>query len=58
MSLFAKQDIGSQGGLGHLNFIWSLLKMEVLFQMASYVGAIVSLMLGSIHGATWKGKKP
>ena len=30
--------------------------MEVLFQMASYIGAGVSLMLGSIPGAAYKGK--
>jgi hypothetical protein len=30
--------------------------MEVLFQMASYIGAGVSLMLGSIPGAAYKSK--
>ena len=30
--------------------------MEVLFQIVSYIGAGVSLMLGSIPGAAYKGK--
>ena len=30
-----------------------LLKMEVLFQIVSYIGAGVSLMLGSIPGAAY-----
>ena len=30
--------------------------MEVLFQIVSYIGAGVSLMLGSIPGAVYKGK--
>jgi hypothetical protein len=38
-------------GLGNLNFPGPLLKMEVLFQIVSYIGASVSLMLGSIPGA-------
>ena len=42
-----------QGGLGNLNFTQPLLKMEVLFQVVSYIGAGVSLMLGSIPGAAY-----
>jgi hypothetical protein len=30
--------------------------MEVLFQMASYIGAGVFLVLGSFPGAAYKGK--
>ena len=30
--------------------------MEVLFQIVSYIGAGVSLMLGSIPGAAYKSK--
>lgn len=41
---------------GNLNFIQPLLKMEVLFQIVFYIGAGVSLMLGSIPGAAYKGK--
>ena len=40
----------------NLNFTGPLLKMEVLFQIVSYIGAGVSLMLGSIPGAAYKGK--
>ena len=51
MSLSAKQGVSSQGGLGNLNFTPLPLKMEVLFQIASYIGAGVSLLvLGSIPG--------
>lgn len=49
-SLSALYDVSSQGGLGTLNFIQPLLKMEVLFQMVSYTGIGVSLMLRSIPG--------
>ena len=41
------------GDLGNLNFTGPLLKMEVLFQKVSYIGAGVSLMLGSIPGAAY-----
>jgi len=50
LSLSVKQDVSSQGGLGNLNFINPLLKMEVVFQMASFTGAAVSLMLGPSQG--------
>jgi hypothetical protein len=32
--------------------------MEVTSKIASYIGAGVSLMLGYISGADYKGKKP
>ena len=56
ISLSTKKDVSSQGGLGRLNFTRPLLKMEVLYQLVSHIGAGVSLMLGSIPGATYKGK--
>jgi hypothetical protein len=34
MSLSARLDVSSQGGLGNLHFTPPLLKMEVLFQIA------------------------
>ena len=52
MSLSARLDVSSQGGLGNLNFTRPLLKMEVLFQIVSYIGAGVSLMLESFPGTT------
>lgn len=53
-SLSANQDVRSQGSLGNLNFIRPLLKVEVSFQIvSSYIGASVSLMLGSIPGAAY-----
>ena len=40
-------------GLGNLNFTGPLLKMEVLFQIVSYIGTGVSLMLESIPGTAY-----
>lgn len=45
MSLPDKQGVSSQGGFRNSNFTQSLLKMEVLFQIAG-----VSLMLGPSQG--------
>jgi hypothetical protein len=50
MSLFATWDGSSQGGLRNLNFTRPPLKMEVLFQIISYIGAGVSLTLGPSQG--------
>jgi hypothetical protein len=55
MSLSAKYNVSSQGGLGNLNF--TPLKMEVLLQIAFYIGAGVSLMLGSIPRVAYKKGK-
>jgi len=50
---FCQIEFSSHGDLGDLNFTWPLLKMEVLFQIASYVGASISLMLGSCPGGSY-----
>jgi hypothetical protein len=42
MSLSAKSDVSSQGGLGSINFTRPLLNMEILFQIGSYVSACLS----------------
>ena len=47
------QDVNSQRSLGNLNFTGPLLKMEVLFQIVSYIGATVFLILESILGAAY-----
>ena len=53
LSMPSKMSV-TQGGLGNLNFIRPLLKVEVSFQIvSSYIGASVSLMLGSIPGAAY-----
>ena len=50
MSLPVKKDVSSQGGLGILNFTDYYCKMEVLFQIVSYIGAGVSLLCwGSLY---------
>jgi hypothetical protein len=41
------------GGLGNLNFTGPELKMEVLFQIASYIDAGVSVIFGSIPGPAY-----
>ena len=56
MSLSSKHDVSCQGGLENLNFTEILFKLEVLFQIVSYIGASVSLMLGSISGAAYTTK--
>ena len=47
MSLSVEYDVSSHGGL---TFTF---KMEVLFQIVSYIGTGVSLMLGSLPGAAY-----
>jgi hypothetical protein len=48
-----KKDAPSKGGLGNLNFIQLLHKMEILFNIDSYSAADVSLALGFIPGAAY-----
>lgn len=48
MSLPDKVDVSSQGGLGNLNITQLLLKMKVLFQIASYIREQVSLLCWGI----------
>lgn len=45
-----------QGGLGNFNFIQPLLKMDVLLQMASHIGAGDPLLFGYIPVASYKDK--
>ena len=56
MSLSSKHDVSCQGGLENLNFTEILFKLEVLFQIVSYFGAGVSLMLRSNPGVADKSK--
>lgn len=46
----------SQGGLGNLNVIQPLFKMEAVFQMASYIGAVSFLGWGLSQGQLVKAK--
>ena len=50
MSLFEKLEVRSQGGLGNLNVAQVLLKMEVLLQIVSYIGAGSLLLCGLPQG--------
>ena len=50
MSISAEKEVRSQGGLGNLHFTRPLFKMEVLFQIVSYIGAGISHMLGLPQG--------
>lgn len=51
MSLSVKQNVNSQGGLGNLNLFNPLLKMEVLIQIAFYIGAGVSYVVVHLRGS-------
>lgn len=56
LSLFPKHNVSSHRSVGNLNLTHTLLKMEILFQIASYIGTGVSHALRSMLRTDYKRK--